>query len=39
VQLHDPFRADHPPISDEIVIDLPGVCSRALAYVVFTQNH
>jgi hypothetical protein len=39
VQLHDPYRQDHPPVSDEIVIDLPGTCSTALAYVVFTQNH
>ena len=39
VQLHDPYSQDHPPVSDEIVIDLPGTCSTALAYVVFTQNH
>jgi hypothetical protein len=38
VQLHDPYRDDHPPVSDEIVIDLPGSCGTALAYVVFTQN-
>jgi len=39
VQLHDPYRDDHPPISEEIIIDLPGYCGGALAYVVFTQNH
>ena len=39
VQLHDPYRDDHPPISDEVVIDMPGYCGGALAYVVFTQNH
>ncbi|MCP4536569.1 MAG: hypothetical protein GY832_05435 [Chloroflexi bacterium] len=39
VQLYDPYREDHPPISDEIVVDLPGLCGRALGYVVFTQNH
>jgi hypothetical protein len=39
VQLHDPYRDDHPPVSDEIVIDLPGSCGTALGYVVFTQNH
>lgn len=38
VQLHDPF-GDHPPVSDEIVIDMPGYCGGALGYVVFTQNH
>ncbi len=39
VQLHDPFRDDHPPISDEVVVDLPGFCGGALGYVVFIQNH
>jgi hypothetical protein len=39
VQLHDPFRENHAPVSQEIVIDLPGTCSTALAYVVFTMNH
>jgi len=39
VQLHDAFSADHPPVSDEIVIDMPGTCGQALAYIVFTQNH
>jgi len=39
VQLHDPYRDDHPPISEEIVIDLPGYCGAALGYVVFIQNH
>ena len=39
VQLHDPYRDDHLPISEEIVIDMPGYCGAALGYVVFTQNH
>ncbi len=39
VQLHDPYRSDHPPVSEEIIIDMPGYCGAALAYVVFTQNH
>jgi len=39
VQLHDPYRADHLPISEEIVIDFPGYCGGALGYVEFTQNH
>lgn len=39
VQLHDPYRSDHPPVSNEIVVDMPGYCGGALAYVVFTQNH
>jgi hypothetical protein len=39
VQLHDPYREDHLPISEEVVVDLPGYCGAALGYVVFTQNH
>ena len=39
VQLHDPYRSDHPPVSEEIVISMPGYCGGGLAYVVFTQNH
>jgi hypothetical protein len=39
VQLHDPYRDDHPPISDEIVIDFPGFCGAGLGYVTFTKNH
>ena len=39
VQLHDPYGADHLPVSDEIIIDMPGYCGAALGYVVFTQNH
>ena len=36
VRLHDnQGRA----ISEEIVIDMPGFCGKALGYVVFTQNH
>ena len=39
VQLHDPYHDDHLPISDEIVIQMPGYCGAGLAYVAFTQNH
>ena len=39
VQLHDPYRADHLPVSAEIVIDFPGYCGGALGYVEFTKNH
>jgi len=39
VQLHDPYQADHLPISEEVVIDMPGYCGAALGYVVFVQNH
>ena len=39
VQLHDPYRSDHPPISEEIIINMPGYCGAALGYVIFTQNH
>jgi len=39
VQLHDPYRDDHPPISEEIVIDFPGFCGAGLGYVTFTKNH
>jgi len=39
MQLHDPYRDDHLPISEEIVVDMPGYCGAALGYVVFTQNH
>ncbi len=39
VQLHDPYSEEHPPVSEEIVVDLPGYCGGALAYIVFTQNH
>jgi len=39
VQLHDPYKESHLPISEEIVINFPGYCGKALGYVVFTQNH
>lgn len=39
VQLHDPYGEDHLPVSNEIVLDLPGTCSTALGYIVFTLNH
>jgi len=36
VRLHDNQGR---PISEEIVINMPGYCGAALAYVIFTQNH
>jgi len=39
VQLHDPYRDDHLPISEEIIVNMPGFCGAGLAYVTFTQNH
>ncbi len=39
LQLHDPYKPNHPAVSDEVVIDFPGFCGGALGYVVFTQNH
>jgi hypothetical protein len=39
VQLHDPYKADHLPVSEEVVIDFPGFCGAAQGYIVFVQNH
>ncbi len=39
VQIHDRDDPRHPPISEEIVLDFPGYCSQAMAYIVFTKNH
>jgi hypothetical protein len=39
VQLHTPFADGNPPVSDEIVVDFPGHCGGALAYLAFTKNH
>lgn len=39
VQLHSRDNPNHPPISEEIVLNFPGYCSKAMAMVVFTQNH
>jgi len=39
VQLHSRDDPNHPPISQEIVLDFPGFCSRALARIVFVRNH
>ncbi len=38
VQIHAK-DGNHPPISQEIVLDFPGYCSTALARIVFTKNH
>ena len=39
VQLHDPYRDDHLPISEEIIVNLPGYCGASLGYITFTKNH
>jgi hypothetical protein len=38
VQIHAKYDP-HPPISQEIVLNYPGFCSRALARIVFVKNH
>lgn len=35
VQLQDPHLEDHPPISDEVLVILPGHSSAALGHIVF----
>ncbi|HQE94139.1 MAG TPA: hypothetical protein PLH19_15725 [Anaerolineae bacterium] len=39
VQIHDKDNPNHPPVSPEIVLNFQGVCSKSLAYIVFTKNH
>jgi hypothetical protein len=39
VQLHSRDNPNHPPVSQEIVLDFPGYCSTALARIVFILNH
>lgn len=39
VQLHSRDNPNHPPISEEIVLNFPGYCSKSMAVVIFTQNH
>lgn len=39
VQLHSRDNPSHPPVSDVIVLNFEGYCSKALALVTFTQNH
>ncbi|MBN1876756.1 MAG: hypothetical protein JXA33_21205 [Anaerolineae bacterium] len=39
VQIHSRDNPNHPPVSEEIVLDFPGYCSEAMAYIIFTQNH
>lgn len=38
VQLHDKF-GNHLAISDEIVLNFPGYCSKSMAVIIFTKNH
>jgi len=39
VQIHSRDNPNHPPISAEIVLDFEGLCSGAMARVVFVKNH
>lgn len=39
VQIHSRDNPNHPPISQEIVLDFPGFCSQSLARIVFIKNH
>jgi len=39
VQIHAKDNPNHPPISEEIVLNFPGYCSKSLAMIVFTKNH
>lgn len=39
VQIHSRDNPNHPPISEEVVLNYPGYCSKALALVTFTLNH
>ncbi len=39
VQIHDKDNPKHPPVSQEIVLNFPGFCSKSLAKIVFTKNH
>jgi len=38
VQLHDK-NEPHEPVSDVIMLDFQGYCSKSMAFVVFTKNH
>jgi hypothetical protein len=39
VQIHDKNNPNHPPVSQEIVLNFPGYCSQSLARITFTKNH
>ncbi|MGC9521840.1 MAG: hypothetical protein ACP5HG_08170 [Anaerolineae bacterium] len=39
VQIHSRDNPNHPPVSQEIVLDFQGYCSTALARITFTLNH
>ena len=38
VRIHSKY-APHDPISEEIILNFPGYCSKSLALVTFTLNH
>jgi len=38
VQLHDK-NPPHTPLSEVIILNYQGLCSKSLAFVVFTKNH
>ncbi len=38
VQLHSKYEP-YTPVSEEIVLNFPGLCSKSLAHIIFTQNH
>jgi len=39
VQLHSRDDPNHPPISQEIVLNFAGYCSQSMAQIIFTKNH
>jgi hypothetical protein len=39
VQIHARDNPDHPPVSEEIVLNFEGFCSKSLALVNFVKNH
>ncbi len=39
VQIHARDNPNHPPVSQEIVLNFPGYCSGSMARIVFTKNH
>lgn len=38
VQLHDK-NPPHAPVSEIVTLDFEGLCSKSMAFIVFTQNH
>jgi hypothetical protein len=39
VQIHARDNPDHPPVSEEIVLNFEGFCSKSLALINFVKNH